>query len=46
MAIPRLPVLSGVLARMARPALVVGLGLAITVAPTFSISARRYGFCW
>ena len=41
---PRLPLLSGVAARIARPALVSVDGLAMQRAPKVSISARRYGF--
>ncbi len=44
-AMPRLPGLSGVAARIARPAFVVSLGLATTFAPYSCIIERRYGFC-
>ena len=44
-AMPRLPVESGSLARTARPAFVWFDGEGMTVAPNDSMKLRRYGFC-
>ena len=45
MAMPRLPGVSGMLARMVRPALVRLLGLAMQFAPHTCIISLRKGFC-
>ena len=44
-AMPRLPVLSGSVSRMPRPATVSSDGLATTSPPQAWIIERRYGFC-